>query len=41
MLLDPLPCHTFLDPLPSSVTYFMDGPMQRFVASNEDDPETS
>ena len=31
MLLNPLPpvtnCHTFSDPVPSSVTYFMDGPM--------------
>src|SRR6218665_3847993 len=30
MLLTPIPpvtnCHTFSDPLPSSVTYFMDGP---------------
>jgi len=30
MLLIPLPtvtnCHTFSDPLPSSMTYFMDGP---------------
>src|SRR6218665_1253916 len=25
-------CHTFSEPLPSSVTYFMDGPWQKVVA---------
>jgi len=26
-VLGPLPCHTFSDPSPSSVTYFMDVPL--------------
>jgi len=27
-------CHTFSDPLPSSVTYFMDGPINIYIQHN-------
>ena len=47
MLLTPSPvinCHTFSDPSPSSVTYFMDGPIgaisNRLLISNNATPLT-